>query len=80
MATSVHIPKDLLDRVDELARRRKMSRNRYIVHALRRAVTDETEWSPAFLDALRQLEPIEGVDELERAVIARRSSKGPPDL
>ena len=80
VATTVHIPDELLEQVDRRARSLKISRNRYIVHALRRTVADETAWSPAFLEALDQLQPIEGVDELERAVIAHRKSKGPPRL
>ncbi len=80
MATTVHIPPDLLEKVDARARALKLTRNRYIVHALRDALSEQTSWSPAFLDALDALEPIEGVDELEDAIRSKRTRKPAPRL
>jgi predicted transcriptional regulator len=78
--TTVHIPDELLARVDERARVMKIARNRYIVEALRKALNEQTEWSPAFLEAIDKLEPIEGVDELEEAVVSSRTRKRAPRL
>jgi predicted transcriptional regulator len=83
MATTVHLPPELLRRVDERARALKVSRNQYVRRALDRSIANETEWSDRFLGALREAAADEdgrrGVDELMKA-IARRSRKGPPAL
>jgi Arc/MetJ-type ribon-helix-helix transcriptional regulator len=78
MPTTVHLPDDLLRKVDERARALNIPRNRYIVEALRKVLADQTSWSPAFLDKLERLSPIEGVDELLEAVRKRRTRKASP--
>lgn len=61
-----------------------MSRNRYIIRALKSALDSETRWSPRFvaeLEAARLDE--EGREALEemRAVLSKsRTRKGPPEL
>jgi metal-responsive CopG/Arc/MetJ family transcriptional regulator len=80
MATSVHIPENLLKEVDRRAKTLKMSRNRYIVEALRKVLADQTSWSAPFLEQLDRLAPVEGVDEMLDGIKARRSRKGPPEL
>lgn len=80
MPTTVHIPPELLAEVDEQARKLKIARNRYIVEALRKALREQASWSPAFLEALQTLEPIEGVDELESAIESSRTRKRAPRL
>jgi predicted transcriptional regulator len=83
VSTTVHLPPDLLKRVDERARRLKVSRNQYIRRALERMVEDETRWSGDFLDALDEAaadrESHDAVDEMMRAS-TRRSRKRPPRL
>jgi predicted transcriptional regulator len=76
--TTIHLPDELLARVDARARAMKMPRNRYIVEALRKALNEQSEWSPAFLEALDELEPSEGVDELEEAVVSTRTRTRAP--
>jgi predicted DNA-binding protein len=78
--TTIHLPDELLSRVDERAKTLKITRNRYIVEALRKALAQQSEWSPDFLDQLSQLKPIEGVDELLHAIKKRRTRKAPPRL
>jgi len=78
MPTSVHIPKTLLVAVDRRARALKISRNRLIVHALEREVTEGTSWSSDFFKRLES--PGAGVadaadDMLEAIQRARRSKK-----
>ena len=82
MATTVHLPQDLLDAVDRKAHALRMSRNRLIRRALEREVAGGTEWSPGFLERLRAPEPetIELVDEMLDAIRAGRRSKRPRPL
>ncbi len=49
MPTTVHLPTELLGRVDRRASELGLSRNRYTRGALERAVQKDTGWSPAFL-------------------------------
>ena len=84
MSTTVHLPADLLASVDRRARELDMSRNRYVVRALERALATETEWSAAFVAELAAArDDLEGRRELEglrAAVAAARTRKGPPAL
>ncbi len=82
MATSVHIPADLLAAVDRRARALKLSRNRLIVRALEREVAPGGDWTPGLFERLENPGPeiSEAVDELMRVVRSARSSKGPPSL
>jgi metal-responsive CopG/Arc/MetJ family transcriptional regulator len=83
MPTTVHLPLDLLERVDKRARSLKVSRNQFVRRALDHLLMHETEWSDQFLRALEEAANDEeahlGVDEMLRA-IARRSRKEPPKL
>ncbi|MDE0107708.1 MAG: ribbon-helix-helix protein, CopG family [Bryobacterales bacterium] len=84
MTTTVHLPADLLESIDHQAKELRMSRNRYIIRALRSALDSETRWSPRFvgeLEAARSDE--EGREALAemRAVLAKsRTRKDPPEL
>ncbi len=83
MSTTVHLPPDLLKRVDERARGLNVSRNQYIRRALERMIEDETRWSRDFLGELEKAaedkDSHRAVDEMMRA-ISRRTRKGPPRL
>lgn len=82
MATSVHIPKTLLEAVDRRARALKVSRNRLIVNALEREVSGGFGWSERFFERLSEVRP-EGeaaVDEMLTAIRANRRSKEPREL
>ena len=83
MSTTVHLPEELLKRVDERARGLKVSRNQYVRRALERMIEDETRWSDDFLEALEEAaadkQAQTAVDEMMRA-ISRRTRKGPPRL
>lgn len=82
MATSVHLPKPLLEAVDRRARALKISRNRLIVKALEREVATTTEWPPGFFEQF--LETDEATREAGREMLDHirnnRSSKKPPKL
>lgn len=82
MATSVHIPKTLLEAVDRRAQTLRISRNRLIVRALERELGGEGGWSPGFFEALAAAD--QGVaaaaDETLATIRAGRSSKKAPRL
>jgi len=82
MATSVHIPKPLLEAVDRRARALKVSRNKLIVQALEREVTAGADWPAEFFDKLAtaDAELVSAVDEMSKAISAGRKSKGPTKL
>lgn len=82
MATSIDIPKPLLEAVDRKARALKMSRNRLIVRALERELTSGSDWSPGFFEQLKAVdaETAAAVDELLVAVREARRSKPPRHL
>lgn len=84
MTTTVHLPPDLLGRVDRRARELGLSRNGYIRKALEKAVQSETVWSRRFLQMLSETASDAGgrkaVHEMMREIASRRSRKGPPRL
>jgi hypothetical protein len=82
MPTTVHVPPALLKSVDRRAKALGLSRNRLIVRALERVVSDRTGWAPEFLEKLRQVDPmvVESVDQLVTHVRSSRRSKRPPVL
>lgn len=83
MATTVHIPKALLDKLDERAKQTGTSRNRLIVNAVEASLRDAKGWPVGFFERLRNVEPEykDAVDEMMEHIIKnRRSRKGPPKL
>lgn len=84
VSTTIHVPNELLASVDRRAKQLGLSRNRYILRALERAVEEETAWSPELRRELATAsEDLEGrlaLDELRAAVTAGRTRKPPPDL
>lgn len=82
MATSIHLPKPLLEAVDRKARSLRMSRNQLIVRALQREVQAGGDWSAGFLERLADVDPetVDDVDELLAAIRAARVSKQPREL
>ncbi|HEY5565712.1 MAG TPA: ribbon-helix-helix protein, CopG family [Gammaproteobacteria bacterium] len=77
MATSIHVPKPLLDAVDRKARSLRLSRNQLIVRALEREVQAGSDWSPGFFERLSEADSdlAKDVDELLAAVRRARKSK-----
>ena len=84
MATTVHLPGDLLQSVDERAQELGISRNRYIVRALKKAVAEETTWSNEFLrmldTAAHDRETHREIDRMNKAISAGRTRKRAPNL
>ena len=84
MPTTIYLPPELLKEVDGHAKGLGMSRSKYIVRALKRAIEQESSWSRDFLEALASAsedrEGSELIDEMMTAIHASRASKGPPEL
>ena len=82
MATSIHIPKALLDAVDRKARALRISRNQLILRAIERAMAHGSDWSPGFFDRLADVdaETADAVDEMLVAIRAARRSKRPRSI
>ncbi len=81
MATTVHIPAEILRRVDSRAKGLNLSRNRFIVQTLAKALDDNSTWSPEFLKLLCHVAPIDSEGSFLKGIISnRRSKKAPPDL
>ena len=79
MATSIHLPKDLLEALDRKARALRVSRNQIIVRALEREIRAGSDWSPGFFDQLAERDPdlSRDVDEMLDVVRRGRRSKRP---
>lgn len=84
MSTTIHLPPELLQRIEMRAGELGISRNRFIRRALEKAIEEDTSWSPHFLKTLAQAaedtESHRAVDEMLRAIAARRSRKRAPRL
>lgn len=82
MPTTVHIPAALLKSVDRRARALGLSRNRLIVRALEREISERSGWAPEFLDKLRSVDQDTATasDALLRHVRQARRSKRPRGL
>jgi len=81
MTTSIHISADLLARLDVQASRHGLSRNHFIVQALRQTVENEDSWSEELLDVLRRPLSEEDAQALDTSLahvrMQRRSKKAP---
>ena len=84
-STTVHIPDQLLSKIDQTVREQNISRNRFIVQACEKALEKGAgKWPRAFFqkkvpdEDLRLLE--EGSREIERAIIQTRKNRGEIDL
>ena len=84
MTTTIHLPPDLLAKVDQRAEALGISRNRYIRTALEESLQSRSAWDQAFLAALRQAgqdaHQADAVDEMMKAIGARSSRKKAPRL
>lgn len=84
MPTTVHLPKELLKRVDARAKALGISRNRLITEALESSLRVRDQWPPELVNMLEA--PFEGAaaKQLDRSVAAVRkrrvSRRGAPEL
>ena len=84
MPTTVHLPVELLDNVDRRAGELGVSRNRFIIRALEKAIDEQTAWSPGFLQVLdaaaEDTDSHDTIDEIIEAIAAKRTRKRHPRL
>jgi hypothetical protein len=76
--TTIHIPESLLNEVDKRAKTLRLSRNRFIVDALHKALAEQPPWSPGFLDALQAFTPLDGEYDVAALVRKNRRSRKNP--
>ncbi len=80
MATTVHLPPALLERVDQCARSLALSRNRFIRQALEKTTREQLDWSSDFLAHLDSFTPLDGENQLLELIRRHRRSKSAPKL
>ncbi len=84
MPTTVHLPDDLLERLDARAKALDTSRNRLIVETLTQALDGSDSWSPELKAALGSWQPDpqgdQAVDEMMAAIVAARRRKAAAEL
>lgn len=82
MPISIHLPDEILRRVDVRARGLGLSRSGYIAQALRRDLEGGGGWSDGFFAQLRDLDPEDArlAAGLAKVVDRRRSRKRAPRL
>lgn len=85
MPTTIHVPDQLLDRVDARAKALGMSRNRFITQALEKSLGEEEGWSPELVHLLTRHPVSEAAARELEATMAnvartRRSKRKPPKL
>jgi hypothetical protein len=73
---SIHLPAEILNRVDRRARGLGLSRSRYIAQALGRDLESGGAWSEGFFDQLRDLSHADTTAAASLSdVVHRRSSR-----
>ena len=82
MPTTVHIPAKVLAAAQRRAKALGISRNRLIVQALERELERPSNWSPGFLEALRNVgdEDKAAADDMLAQIRRNRRSGKPPLL
>lgn len=80
--TSIRLPDDLIEALDERAAALGVTRSQLIIQAVEQALEDRSAWSPGFLKAIGTPRPEleEAVDEMMEAIRERRSRSEAPGL
>lgn len=80
--TSIRLPDDLIEALDERAASLGVTRSQLIVEAVERALEDRSSWSPGFLKAIGTPRPEleETAEEMMEAIREHRSRSEAPDL
>ena len=82
-STTIHFPPEILKRMDEVAQRRGISRNKLVIRACEKELADDAgEWPSGFFeldmsDRDRSILREAGI-ELENAVLRSRTNRGAP--
>ena len=80
--TSIRLPEELIQALDERAAALGVTRSQLIIEAVERALEDRSAWSSRFLKAIETTRPDleEAVDEMTEAIRERRSRSEAPGL
>ncbi len=84
-STTVHIPDQLLGKIDQIVKEKEISRNRFIIQACEQAVNSSAgQWPEGFFESDLNEEDLnllrESVLEMEKAIISRRRNRRHVDL
>lgn len=84
-STTVHLPDQLLSKIDQAVKEQNISRNRFIIKACEQALNNFAgHWPDAFFDFERNKQDTkllqEAVSEMERAIVSQRKSRKPINL
>jgi len=84
-STTVHIPDQLLSKIDEIVKEKGISRNRFIKQACEQAVNNNAgKWPEGFFEPSLSKENSsllrEGVSEMEGIIISMRKNRRRIDL
>jgi predicted transcriptional regulator len=84
-STTIHFPPDVLERIDGVAKRRGISRNRFVIQACEQAVShDAGEWPDGYFSHGLNSKDVAMLDEataeMERAMLSNRRNRGAPLL
>jgi metal-responsive CopG/Arc/MetJ family transcriptional regulator len=80
-STTVHIPDQLLSKIDQIVKEKTISRNRFIVQACEQALNNSVaQWPEGFFESELNGDNLmlltEGVSEMEEAIISMRKNRG----
>lgn len=80
--TSIRLPEELVEALDERAAALGVTRSQLIIAAVERALEERSSWSPGFLKAIGSPRPDldRAVDEMMGAILERRSRSDAVDL
>jgi ABC-type transporter Mla subunit MlaD len=80
--TSIRLPEELIEALDERASALGITRSQLIIEAVEQALKDRSAWSSRFLKAIGTPRPDleEAIDEMMDAIRQRRSRSEAPGL
>jgi len=80
--TSIRLPEELIDALDQRAAALGLTRSQLIIQAIEQALEEHSAWSPGFLKAIGTPRPEleEAVDTMLDAIRTRRSRNEAPGL
>ncbi len=83
--TTIHINDDLLARIDEVVKKKGISRNRYIIQACEKSLKQEDgDWPEDFFDLQLDNSDLqllrEAIREMEEEIFSNRINREPPEL
>jgi Arc/MetJ-type ribon-helix-helix transcriptional regulator len=84
-STTVHLPDQLLSRIDQTVKEQKISRNRFIIQACEQALNNFAgHWPEGFFDSKLNEQDNkllkEAVLEMEHTIVSKRKSRKPINL